>query len=601
MSEAAATPSFDKEALRKKYAEERDKRIRSDGNDQYIEIKDQWDHYLEDPYIKREDREPVSDHVTVAFIGGGFSGLVTGARCVENGIADVRIIEKGGDFGGTWYWNRYPGAMCDTAAMIYLPLLEETGHMPTKKYAFAPEILQQCRRIGETYNLYDKALFHTQVTDLRWDEEKRVWRILTNRGDEFTAQFVGMGTGPLHVPKLPGISGIETFQGHSFHTSRWDYEYTGGNPEGAPLEKLKDKKVAIIGTGATSVQCVPALAESAETLYVFQRTPSSVDVRANEDIDPDWFKDIATEGWQMRWIENFTANQTGQPAEVDLVKDGWTDISRRVRSKISELSHEELTAENMLRAYEDADMEKMEEIRARCNTVVENGTTAEALKAWYGQLCKRPCFHDEYLQAYNQPGCHLIDTDGLGVEQITAKGVVVAGREYEVDCIIYASGFEVGTPFERRNGYETTGRGGRKLSEYWADGMRTLHGIHVHGFPNLFIVQATQGGNLISNYPHNLTESGNTIGMMVRYALQNQFQEIEVSLEAENAWLELLKQAPPMMIGTTECTPGYYNNEGKGWEQSLMGGGYPYGPVAYFKYLNEWRDSGEFKGLEFTS
>ncbi len=601
MSEAAATPSFDKEALRKKYAEERDKRIRSDGNDQYIEIKDQWDHYLEDPYIKREDLEPVSDHVTVAFIGGGFSGLVTGARCVENGIADVRIIEKGGDFGGTWYWNRYPGAMCDTAAMIYLPLLEETGHMPTKKYAFAPEILQQCRRIGETYNLYDKALFHTQVTDLRWDEEKRVWRILTNRGDEFTAQFVGMGTGPLHVPKLPGISGIETFQGHSFHTSRWDYEYTGGNPEGAPLEKLKDKKVAIIGTGATSVQCVPALAESAETLYVFQRTPSSVDVRANEDIDPDWFKDIATEGWQMRWIENFTANQTGQPAEVDLVKDGWTDISRRVRSKISELSHEELTAENMLRAYEDADMEKMEEIRARCNTVVENGTTAEALKAWYGQLCKRPCFHDEYLQAYNQPECHLIDTDGLGVEQITAKGVVVAGREYEVDCIIYASGFEVGTPFERRNGYETTGRGGRKLSEYWADGMRTLHGIHVHGFPNLFIVQATQGGNLISNYPHNLTESGNTIGMMVRYALQNQFQEIEVSLEAENAWLELLKQAPPMMIGTTECTPGYYNNEGKGWEQSLMGGGYPYGPVAYFKYLNEWRDSGEFKGLEFTS
>ncbi len=601
MSEAAATPSFDKEALRKKYAEERDKRIRSDGNDQYIEIKDQWDHYLEDPYIKREDREPVSDHVTVAFIGGGFSGLVTGARCVENGIADVRIIEKGGDFGGTWYWNRYPGAMCDTAAMIYLPLLEETGHMPTKKYAFAPEILQQCRRIGETYNLYDKALFHTQVTDLRWDEAKRVWRIQTNRGDEFTAQFVGMGTGPLHVPKLPGISGIETFQGHSFHTSRWDYEYTGGNPEGAPLDKLKDKKVAIIGTGATSVQCVPALAESAETLYVFQRTPSSVDVRANEDIDPDWFKDIATEGWQMRWIENFTANQTGQPAEVDLVKDGWTDISRRVRSKISELSHEELTAENMLRAYEDADMEKMEEIRARCNTVVEDGTTAEALKAWYGQLCKRPCFHDEYLQAYNQPGCHLIDTDGLGVEQITAKGVVVAGREYEVDCIIYASGFEVGTPFERRNGYETTGRGGRKLSEYWADGMRTLHGIHVHGFPNLFIVQATQGGNLISNYPHNLTESGNTIGMMVRYALQNQFQEIEVSLEAENAWLELLKQAPPMMIGTTECTPGYYNNEGKGWEQSLMGGGYPYGPVAYFKYLNEWRDSGEFKGLEFTS
>ena len=601
MSEAAVKSTFDKEALRKKYAEERDKRIRADGNDQYIEIKDQWDHYLEDPYVEKQGREPVMDHVSVAFIGGGFSGLVTGARCVENGVTDVRIIEKGGDFGGTWYWNRYPGAMCDTAAMIYLPMLEETGHMPTKKYAYAPEILQQCQRIGETYDLYDNALFHTQVTDLTWDEGKHVWRIRTNRGDDFTAQFVGMGTGPLHVPKLPGIPGIDSFKGHSFHTSRWDYDYTGGSSDGAPLAKLRGKKVAIIGTGATSVQCVPALSEGAETLYVFQRTPSSVDVRANEDIDPEWFNEIATEGWQMRWIENFTANQTGHPAEVDLVKDGWTDISRRVRSKISQLSSEDLTAENMMRAYEDADIEKMEEIRARCSTVVKDLETAEDLKAWYGQLCKRPCFHDEYLQVYNQPGCHLIDTGGQGVEQITETGVVVGGKEYEVDCIIYASGFEVGTPFERRNGYETTGRDGQKLSEYWADGMRTLHGIHVHGFPNLFIVQATQGGNLISNYPHNLTESGNTIGMMVKHALDNQSQEIEVSLEAENAWLELLKQAPPMMIGTTECTPGYYNNEGKGWEQSLMGGGYPFGPVAYFKYLNEWRDSGEFKGLEFRS
>ena len=599
MPEVVSKKPFDKEALRKKYAEERNKRIRADGNDQYIEIKNHWNHYLEDPYIEKQDREPVIDHVTIAFIGGGFSGLVSGARCVEQGIDDIRIIEKGGDFGGTWYWNRYPGAMCDTAAMIYLPLLEETGHMPTKKYAYAPEILRQCQRIGEVYNLYDNALFHTEVTDLIWDEQRRVWSIKTNRGDNFTAQFVGMGTGPLHVPKLPGIPGIKTFQGHAFHTSRWDYDYTGGSPEGDPLQNLRDKRVAVIGTGATSVQCVPALAESAENLYVFQRTPSSVDVRANEDIDPHWFNEIATKGWQMRWIENFTANQTGQPADVDLVKDGWTDISRRVRSKISQLSSEEMTAENMMRAYEEADMEKMEEIRARCSEVVHHEATAEDLKAWYGQLCKRPCFHDEYLQAYNLPSCHLIDTDGRGVEKITEKGVVVDGKEYEVDCIIYASGFEVGTPFERRNGYETIGRGGLKLSDYWTDGMRTLHGIHVHGFPNMFIVQATQGGNLISNYPHNLTESGNTIGIMIKHALDNQYQEIEVSQDAENAWLELLKKAPPMMIGTTECTPGYYNNEGKGWEQSLMGNGYPYGPVAYFKYLNEWRNSGDFLGLEF--
>lgn len=597
MSEQAL---IDKDALRRRYAEERDKRLRADGNDQYIEIKDQLSHYLEDPYMPFREREPVQDHVTVAYIGGGFSGLVAGARLVEKGVTDVRILEKGGDFGGTWYWNRYPGAQCDTAAMVYMPLLEETGHMPTEKYAHAPEILEQCQRIGRKYNLYENALFHTQVKELRWDEEEKLWRITTDRGDDFTANFVGMGTGPLHVPKLPGIPGIESFKGHSFHTSRWDYDYTGGNPEGAPLEKLADKRVAIIGTGATAVQCVPHLARTCKELYVCQRTPSSVDVRDNHKIDPKWFHNIATPGWQMRWIENFTANQTGQPAEEDLVADGWTDISKRVRAKISQLPKEDLTVEKMMAAYEDSDFEKMEEIRARCNAVVEDQETAEHLKAWYQQLCKRPCFHDEYLKSYNEPGCHLVDTDGKGVERITEKGVVVAGVEYEVDCIIYASGFEVGTAFERRAGYDTVGRDGMLLSDYWADGMRTKHGVHVHNFPNLFISQATQGANLISNYPHNLTECGNTMAIMVRHALDNGYREIEVTEEAEVQWMELLLQAPPMMIGTTECTPGYYNNEGQGWgDGATRAVSYPYGPVAYFKYLNDWRDSGEFEGVEF--
>ena len=592
--------AFDKEALRQKYREERDKRVRADGNDQYIEIKDQLGHYLEDPYVEKQEREPLTDHATVAYIGGGFSGLVAGARLAEAGITDVRIIEKGGDFGGTWYWNRYPGAQCDTAAFVYMPLLEETGHMPTEKYAHAPEILGQCKSIGAKFNLYDGALFHTQVNSLTWDEDNKVWQIKTDRGDDFTAQFIGMGTGPLHVPKLPGIPGIESFKGHSFHTSRWDYEYTGGNPEGAPLEKLADKRVAVIGTGATAVQCIPHLAKACKKLYVCQRTPSSVDVRDNHDIDPKWFSNIATPGWQMRWIENFTANQTGQPAEEDLVNDGWTDISKRVREKIMTLPPEKMTPENMMAAFEDADFEKMEEIRARIGTIVEDEDTAEDLKAWYQQLCKRPCFHDEYLKSYNEPGCELLDTDGQGVEKITENGVVVQGKEYEVDCIVYASGFEVGTPFERRSGYDTIGKDGLKLSDYWADGMRTKHGMQVHNFPNLFISQATQGANLISNYPHNLTECGNTMALMVKHAMDNGYQEIELTRESEDAWLELCQQAPPMMIGTTECTPGYYNNEGHGWDEGMTQAvAYPFGPVAFFNYLKEWRESGKFEGVEF--
>ena len=592
--------TIDIDALKQKYAEERAKRLRPDGNEQYLQLKDQLAHYLEDPYTPRVERDPKTDHVTVAFIGGGFAGLVTGARIKEAGVDDVRIIEKGGDFGGTWYWNRYPGAQCDTASFVYMPLLEETGHMPTEKYAHAPEILEHCQRIGKQFGLYDNALFHTEVTDLEWDDDRHAWIVRTNRGDEFTAQFLAMGTGPLHVPKLPGIPGLEDFQGHSFHTSRWDYDYTGGDPVGAPLDNLADKRVGIIGTGATAVQCVPHLAPACQELYVFQRTPSSVDVRDNHPIDPEWFATINTPGWQQRWLENFTANQAGGMAEEDLVMDGWTDLARRIRGKIMELPPDQFTPQGMMAAYEDSDFEKMEEIRARIDTIVEDPDTAQGLKAWYRQLCKRPCFHDEYLQSFNEPGAHLVHTDGKGVERITETGVVVAGKEYEVDCIIYASGFEVGTPYARRAGYDPAGRDGVRLSEHWGGGMRTKHGIHVHGFPNLFIVQPTQGANLISNVPHNLTDAAKTIALTIGHAVDGGYDEVEVTAEAEEAWLELLLTGPGMMLANPDCTPGYYNNEGQpippGAELFV---GYPAGAMAYFQYIEEWRNSGEFDGLEF--
>jgi cation diffusion facilitator CzcD-associated flavoprotein CzcO len=597
---ASQNASIDKARLRQKYLDERNKRLRPDGNDQYLRVAGQLAHYLDDPYTPLTPREPKTDHVTFAFIGGGFAGLATAARLSEAGIRDVRIIEKGGDFGGTWYWNRYPGAQCDTASMVYMPLLEETSHMPSEKYAHAPEILAHCQRIGKQYGLYDHALFHTEVTSLDWDEAKSRWTIRTTRGDAFTAQFVGMGTGPLHVPKLPGIEGIESFKGHSFHTSRWDYDYTGGSPSAALMEKLADKRVGIIGTGATSVQCVPHLARACKELYVFQRTPSSVDVRANAPIDPEWFAGISTSGWQQRWLENFTANQAGGSAEEDLVQDGWTDLSRRIRAKIMDLPREQRTPPNMLAAFEDSDFEKMEEIRARVDAIVGDRETAAKLKAWYRQLCKRPCFHDAYLQAFNTPGTHLVDTDGKGVERITENGVVVAGKEYALDCIIYASGFEVGTEYKRRAGFDLTGRGGVKLSEHWASGMRTKHGIHVHGFPNAFFVQPTQGANLISNVPHNLTEAAKTIALMIAHAQANGFKEIEVTKEAEDRWVELLLTGAGRMIGSPDCTPGYYNNEGREpGPAAKLNVGHPAGPMAYFKYIDGWRNSGQFEGLQF--
>jgi cation diffusion facilitator CzcD-associated flavoprotein CzcO len=591
--------AIDKEALRRKYLLERGKRLRPDGNDQYLRLTGPFAHYLEDPHTPRTERPPKTDHRTVVFIGGGFAGLVAGARLKEAGVEDVRIIDKGGDFGGTWYWNRYPGAQCDTASYVYMPLLEETGHMPTEKYARAPEILEHCQRIGKHYGLYDDAVFHTEVTNLEWDGPRSRWIIRTNRGDEMTAQFVAMGIGPLHVPKLPGIPGISDFAGHSFHTSRWDYSYTGGDSSGAPLSKLADKRVAIIGTGATAVQCVPHLARACQELYVFQRTPSSVDTRDNHPTDPEWFASIATPGWQQRWLENFTANVTGNVAHEDLVMDNWTAISRRARARIAAIGQENLTTATILAAWEDADFEKMEEIRARVDSIVEDRETAQKLKAWYRQPCKRPCFHDEYLQAFNHPNSHLVDTDGKGVQRITAAGPVAAGRQYEVDCIIYASGFEVGTPYNRRAGYDLIGRDRVALSAYWANGMRTLHGMHVHGFPNAFIVQGPQGAMMLANFPHDVAESAKTIAAVIKHAVDHGFTEIEVTKRAQDAWVERLLSGP-RPTGPSDCTPGYYTYEGQDpgpWGRLRVG--YPWGPMAYFTHISQWRTSGGFAGLDF--
>jgi cation diffusion facilitator CzcD-associated flavoprotein CzcO len=602
---ASNADQIDHDGLRVKYRQERDKRIRPEGKDQYVQPTGRFAHMLEDPYVGQSERAPVMDAVTVVIVGGGFGGLVTGARLKQAGVHDVRILEGGGDVGGAWYWNRYPGAMCDTAAMIYLPLLEETAHMPSQKYAFATEIFEHAQRIATHFGLYERALLSTPVTDVEWDAASSRWLVKTDRGDELRAQFVAIGTGGLHRPKLPGVPGLETFRGHCFHTSRWDYSYTGGDWRGAPMANLRDKQVGIIGTGATAVQCVPRLARDAKDLFVFQRTPSSIDVRDNHPIDPASFATLKS-GWQGEWLTNFATLQTGGFAEHDLVQDGWTDIARRFRDRVTTAFAAAPTSyspDNLRRVFLECDDEKMEEIRARVDAIVKDSVTAARLKPWYRQLCKRPCFHDEYLQAFNEPSCHLVDTDGRGVERIDETGVWVAGRHYPLDCLIFASGFEVGTPHARRSGFDLKGRNGRTLSEHWAEGMQTLHGIHVHGFPNAFVIGSVQGGNLISNITHNLVESATTIAAVIAHALAIRAREVEATHEAEASWIAGLEGGILSFLGSPECTPGYYNNEGQpiGKRERLNQAAYPGGPVAFFHFLDEWRRSGAFRGLEFRT
>ena len=591
---------FDPGALREKYRAERDKRLRPDGNEQYVNIEGPFAHYLEDPYVEPGfSRTPITDEVDVAVIGGGFGGLLAGARLREAGVKDIRIIEKGGDFGGTWYWNRYPGAACDVESYIYLPLLEEIGYLPVEKYSRAPEILAHSRAIGRHFDLYDGALFQTEVTRLDWDEAAARWIISTNRGDALRARFVVMANGPLHRPKLPGIPGVESFKGHSFHTSRWDYDYTGGDSKGG-LSKLKDKRVGIIGTGATAVQCVPHLAASAKELFVFQRTPSSIDVRANRPTDPEWAASL-TPGWQQRRMDNFNILVSGGFQDEDLVNDGWTEIIRNllILARRGERAGEAGPA-NVIEMLEIADFQKMNQVRARVDAVVKDPTKAEALKPYYRQFCKRPCFHDEYLDAFNRPNVTLVDTAGRGVERISEHAIWANGQEHEIDCLIYATGFEVGTEYTRRSGYELYGKGGTSLTEHWADGVRTLHGFHARGFPNCFIVTQTQSGFSV-NFPHMLNEQSKHLAHIVGQCLETQVRAIEVSEEAEQAWVDTIKQLAVMREAfQAECTPGYYNNEGQPNARAVQNGFYGAGPIRFVEVLEAWRAAGGLEGLELT-
>lgn len=591
---------FDPEALRAKYDSERDKRVRPDGNAQYVEVKGDFSRYVDDPYLEEKiEREPLTDEVEVLIIGGGFGGLLAGARLRDAGVKDIRVIEKGGDYGGTWYWNRYPGAACDIESYVYLPLLEEMNYMPPKKFVEGKDILEYSQQIARHYNLYDDVCFQTEVTQMKWDESIQRWIVKTNRGDEMKAHFVAMSNGPLNRPKLPGISGIDEYKGHTFHTSRWDYDYTGGNADGN-LTGLKDKRVGIIGTGATAVQCVSHLGEGSKELFVFQRTPSSIDVRGDRDTDVDWFKNQKP-GWHQDRMDNFNTLVSGGIVEEDLVSDGWTEIIRNLLVMVKNEDEPDLSPAAMGKKMELADYQKMEQVRARAEEIVNDPGVAESLKPYYRQFCKRPCFHDDYLPTFNRDNVTLIDTEGKGVDRITEKGIVANGKEYEVDCIVFSTGFEVGTSFSRRCGYEIIGRDGVTLDDKFEDGVRTFHGMHSRGFPNCFIMGSNFQTGFTANYPHALNEQSQHVAYIIKHCMDGNQSVIEASKEAEDAWVEeTIKLARNNQDFLASCTPGYYNNEGKPEERSLQNANYGGGPVKFFKILKDWREEGVLKGLEIS-
>jgi cation diffusion facilitator CzcD-associated flavoprotein CzcO len=587
--------------LRQKYLRERDKRLRPEGQTQYTRpVGGAAGSFADDPHMPMRVRAPISEDIDVIILGAGWGGLMAAYHLTQAGVTNFRNVDTAGDFGGVWYWNRYPGIQCDNESYCYLPLLEEMGFLPSKKFADGWEIHEYARSIAQRFGFVDRALFHTLINQLRWDESIKRWRVGTNRGDDIRARFVILACGVLNMPKLPRIQGIDEFKGKIFHTARWDYAYTGGRYGKPVLDKLTDKRVAIIGTGATSIQAVPHLGKYAKQLYVVQRTPSSVDERPNPPTDPAWAQSLQP-GWQKARQENFHhgAMEGLRRGEPDLVCDIWTEISRNLAAELESEGWPELTFEQIAARREAIDYGVMERLRRRVDEIVKDKATAEALKPYYRFLCKRPLSSDEYYPTFGRPNVKLIDvSDTKGLERISEHGFVAHGKEYEVDCIIFASGFEVTSDLNRRWGIDVVqGREGRSIYDHWGAGPKTLHGTMTHGFPNQFFIGYIQGG-LNASVTEQFGQQGYHIAYVISEALKRGLTVVEPTQDAQDAYVRHFDEIEIDLSGfLRQCPPSYFTNEGEEKPKWFLFRAYGYGWSAFQKLLQDWRDEGELRGL----
>lgn len=598
MTGSSSTASTELERVRAKYRQERDKRQ----DPRRRELLDLSAHreLLEDPYAPVTERAPVHDEVDALVVGAGWGGLLAAAHLREAGVSRIRVVDKAGDVGGVWYWNRYPGVMCDVESYIYLPLLEELGYIPKHRYSYGPEIRGYAARVAKHFGLYDLALFHTAVSGLTWQEDAGAWQVSTDRGDEFAARFVVVAHGSFTSLKLPAIEGIESFAGKLFHSSRWDYDYTGGDTL-SPLTRLGDKTVGVVGTGASAIQIVGPLAEASKQLYVFQRTPSTVAPRNNTETDQAWAASLQP-GWQRRRRDNFTAVTNGEKVTEDLVQDAWTVF---YKAMLGSDGYGDLSPEELAERRELLDLEHMEKIRARVSATVNDPAVAEALKPYYRYQCKRPAFHDDYLLAFNRPNVRLVDTDGKGIERITEHGVVAGGQEYQLDCLILATGFDQDAAYTERIGFDITGRGGQRLSAKWADGPETFQGIMTSGFPNFWFLPTNyMQGTAQVNFVHTLDDTGRHIAQVIA-ELERRRLIADVQPEAEQEYVsQLTSSAGLALLGSGKflesCTPGRWNNEGDLAARPTKNVNYPGVSTAYFAMLRDWLEDGTLSGLQLT-
>ncbi|MDG2005631.1 MAG: NAD(P)/FAD-dependent oxidoreductase [Novosphingobium sp.] len=604
-TDVPAAEAVDIPALKAKYRAERAKRMRPQDKTEFAALADktETDHTF-DPYTPITPREPLDEDLDVAILGGGWSGVTTAFHLKQAGVENFRNIDHAGDFGGTWYWNRYPGLQCDNDAYCYMPLLEETGWIPAKQFDDGYSIYDYFTKIGEQFGLYEKALFHTLITGLKWDEEIKRWRVSTNRGDNIRARFIVMGGGTLSTPKVPSVPGVDTFKGKVFHTSRWDYDYTGGDWRNPVLDKLKDKRVAILGTGATSIQAVPYLGKYCKELYVIQRTPSSVDVRRNLPTDPEWAKSLKP-GWHDERRSNFqrASNEIIIPGEGDLVEDIWTEINRNLDADRDAAGEDMIPMAEYPARREAMEFRVMERLRKRVSDTVKDPVTAEALKPYYNFMCKRPVSNNEYYPTFNQPNVTLIDVaETQGLEAMTEKGFIHNGVEHEIDCMIFASGYEVTSSLKTRWGIDAVdGRNDVSIYDYWEQGPRTLHGTMAHNFPNMFFQGYVQGG-LNGTTTLMFSKQGYHAAHIISEALNRGYSAVEPSQEGQDAYIKRFAEVELDLSHIFEtCPPSYFTNEGETNAPWFLFRGWGLGWDDFQNLLQDWRDEGSMQGMRIDT
>jgi cation diffusion facilitator CzcD-associated flavoprotein CzcO len=514
-------------------------------------------------------------------VGAGFGGLAMLNRLRGQGLS-VRVLEAGDGVGGTWYWNRYPGARCDVESMEYSyqfdEALQQEWEWP-ERYAPQPVILKYLNHVADRFDMRKDIQFNTRVKSAVFDEAANRWTVTTESGARMTAKYCVMATGCLSAPNTPDFKGSDSFKGEIYHTGKWPHEgvdFTG-------------KRVGIIGTGSSAIQSIPIIAEQAAHLTVFQRTPNYSVPAANRPIDQEMVREIKADYAGFRARENKEQIAFGsrfQSSNVSIL-----ELPPEERNKVYEKYWQIggllfLYASTDMLINKEANETAAEFIRGKIRSIVKDPATAELLCPDTVVGCKRLCADSGYFETYNRPNVKLVDVKSAPIEALTPNGLRTGNAEYELDCIVFATGFDAMTGSLLR--MDIRGRKGLSLQQKWSEGPRTYLGLTVVGFPNMFIISGPGSPSVLTNMVPSIEQHVNWISDTIRDLRERQLSCIEPVAGAENAWVEHVNEVGAGTLFPT-CNSWYLGANIPGKPRVFM----PYlGFPAYVDKCNQVRAAG---------